>query len=425
MPCPRCQHENRPQARFCEACGTPITANPSGPPAPSYADVTSALTESLEQQTATGEILDVISRSPTDLQPVFDAIAERAVRLCDALFGSVYRFDGELIHMVADSNYPLEALEASRQLFPARAGRGLFTGRAILERAVVHVPDIERDPEYDPHPLIRAAGFRSVLSMPMLDDDAPIGAITVWRAGVGPFGDKQISLLRTFAAQAVIAIENVRLFTELQARNRELTESLEQQTATAEILRVISSSPTDVQPVFDTIVESVVRLCDGIFTTVFRFDGELIHPVAYHRSIGPEGQDVHQRRYPRPPGQESVVARAILERTVIHVSDVESDPDVPAATRELARTVGYQSVLAVRPSRPSRPSRSRTPGSSERSPTRADSSRPRAATSPSSSPTCPTSSELRCAPGPRSESIALLDAPVTDIPAPRSLPSSF
>jgi hypothetical protein len=133
--------------KFCGECGTPLTTNPSGPPASSHAEITSALSEALEQQrataellqtrtrelvaaleqqTATSEILDVISRSPTELQPVFDAIAERAVRLCDALFGSVYRFDGELIHMVADSNYPLEALEASRQLFPTRASRGLF-----------------------------------------------------------------------------------------------------------------------------------------------------------------------------------------------------------------------------------------------------------------------------------------------------------
>jgi two-component system, NtrC family, sensor kinase len=289
MLCPRCQHGNAPRMKFCGECGTPITANPSGPPAPSYADVTSALTESLEQQTATGEILDVISRSPTDLQPVFDAIAERAVRLCDALFGSVYRFDGERIHMVADSNYPLEALEASRQLFPARPGRGLFTGRAILERAVVHVPDIERDPEYKPHPLIRAAGFRSALSVPMLHDDAPIGAITVWRADVGPFGDKQISLLRTFAAQAVIAIENVRLFNETK-------EALEQQTATSEILRVIANSPTTVDPVFDAILDRALRLCATPVGNLFLFDGEAFRLVAGRACRAPWSRPGSDRR---------------------------------------------------------------------------------------------------------------------------------
>ncbi|MBI3325556.1 MAG: GAF domain-containing protein, partial [Nitrospinae bacterium] len=157
------------------------------------------LSEALEQQTATSEILRVISSSPTDVQPVFDAIAERAVRLCTALFGSVYRFDGELIHMVADYNYPAEALEESRHLFPARPGRGLFTARAILERVVVHVPDIEQDPDHVPTTRIRAAGFRSVLSVPMLRDDTPIGAITAWRAAVGSFSDKQIELLKTFA----------------------------------------------------------------------------------------------------------------------------------------------------------------------------------------------------------------------------------
>src|SRR5262249_30479653 len=123
MNCVRCHHDNPSHAKFCLECGTPFTpTHETGPQGQSYADLQRALTESLEQQTATGEILDVISRSPTDLQPVFHAIAERAVRLCGALFGSVYRFDGELIHMVADSNYPLEGLEASRQLFPARPG---------------------------------------------------------------------------------------------------------------------------------------------------------------------------------------------------------------------------------------------------------------------------------------------------------------
>ncbi len=254
------------------------------------------LTEALEQQTATAEILDVISRSPTDLQPVFDAIAERAVRLCGALFGSVYRFDGELIHMVADFNYPREAIEASRQLFPTRPGRGRFTGRAILERAVVHVPDIEADHEYEPHVLIRAAGFRSALSVPMLRDETPIGAITVWRADVGPFGDKQIALLRTFAAQAVIAIENVRLFQELGSRNRELTEALEQQTATAKILRVISRSPIDVEPVFETIVDNATRLCEAQQRRVFLFDGEVYHAAAFRGTASALVE--HHERHP-------------------------------------------------------------------------------------------------------------------------------
>src|SRR5262250_1378700 len=168
------------------------------------------LAEGRERETATGEILRVISSSPTDVQPVFDTIAESSLRLCGALFSSVYRFDGELIHMVAHQNYPSVALEASRQLFPTRPSRQLFTARAILERAVVHVPDVLLDPDWAALDLIRAAGFRSVLAVPMLHSGTPVGAITVWHAAVAPFSQKHIDLLKTFADQAVIAIENVR-----------------------------------------------------------------------------------------------------------------------------------------------------------------------------------------------------------------------
>ena len=360
MRCPRCQHENRLQAKFCEECASPVIEASST--TQWYPDLKSeveslrpALTESLEQQTATAEILRVISSSPTDVQPVFDSILERAIRLADAVFGAAFSFDGERIHLLAQRNLPAEALAIAQRVYPMVPSREQMTARSVLERRVIHVRDVDTDADVSAttRQLARAIGFRALLTVPMLREDRTVGVLAIARAG-GEFSARHIELLKTFADQAVIAIENVRLFQELQEKNRALTEAhaqvteaLEQQTATAEILRVISSSPTDVQPVFDTIVESVVQLCDGIFTTVFRFDGELIHPVAYHRSIGPEGQDVHQRRYPRPPGQESVVARAILERTVIHVPDVESDPDVPAATRELARTLGYQSVLAV------------------------------------------------------------------------------
>jgi len=303
-----------------------------------------ALTEALEQQTATSEILHVISRSQTDVQPVFDTIVRSAVRLCNGLFSALYQFDGDLHYLVAQHNYTPEALEEVQRVFPARPTRALFTGRAILERAVVHIPNVELDPEFQHLPLSRAIGFQSGLFVPMLHEGAPIGVIVVARAETGPFSDTEIELLKTFADQAVIAVENVRLFKELEARNRDLTEALEQQTATAEILRVISRSQTDVQPVFDTIVRSAVRLCDGLFSAVFQFDSELIHQVAQH-NYTPEGLAEAHRIYPARPTRALLTGRAILERAVVHVPDVELDPE--HQHHALSRAIGQRSLLCV------------------------------------------------------------------------------
>src|SRR5262245_51810186 len=175
-----------------------------------------ALTEALEQQTATSEILSVISRSPTDVQPVFDTIVKSAVRLCNGIFGGLYRFDGELIHSAATHNYRSEALDTIRSVFPARPSQTLLVGRAILERAVVQVPNLELDREWKMQELARAIGARSSIGIPMLRNGTSIGAIIVSRAEPGSFSDGDVALLQTFADQAVIAIENVRLFTELQ-----------------------------------------------------------------------------------------------------------------------------------------------------------------------------------------------------------------
>ena len=231
--------------------------------------------------TATSEILRVISSSPTDVQPVFDTIVRSAVRLCDGLFGALHQFDGELLQQVAEHNFTPEALDETRRVFPARPTRALYSGRAILERAVVHIPDVEvDDPEYQHHAAVRAIGWRSGLFVPMLREGAPIGVIVVTRAEAGPFSDSEIELLKTFADQAVIAVENVRLFTELQASNRELTTALDQQTATSDILRVISRSQTDVQPVFDAIVASAVRLLGAYTGVLTRIAGDQIELAA-------------------------------------------------------------------------------------------------------------------------------------------------
>ncbi len=305
------------------------------------------LTEALEQQTATSEILRVISGSPTDVQPVFDTIAGSAMRLCAGAFSVVARYDGELLHLAADAHVTPEAADLLRRILPMRPSRGHVIGRAVLECAVAHVSDVREDAVYD-QSMRDALRNRSALAVPMLLDGRPVGAIAVGRLEVRPFTDTEIALLQTFAAQAVIAIENVRLFTELQARNRDLTEALEQQTATAEILRVISSSPTGAQPTFDAIVAAATTLCEADHAHLFRFDGNLIHFVAHHGST-PEEINAAQRAFPQPPSHGSVTARAILAAAVVQIADVSEDPELAAALRAFRTVLSVPMILEGRP----------------------------------------------------------------------------
>src|SRR5262249_10181170 len=185
----------------------------------------------------------------------------------------------QLLHLAAHHNVDPERLAAVRQAYPRPPSRGALSGRAILTRAVVHVPDVSKDPEYT-LPAATTIGYRSVLAVPMMPESGAHGTILVARDVVAPFSDTHIALIQTFADQAVIAIENVRLFKELEARNKALTEALDQQTATSEILRVISSSPTDVQPVFDAIMESAVRLLRGYSGALTKVAGDQIEIVS-------------------------------------------------------------------------------------------------------------------------------------------------
>ena len=305
------------------------------------ADANRELTETLEQQTATSEILRVISQSPTDVQPVFDTIVRRAVRLCDGLYGTAHRFDGERVHLTAHHDCPPEALEALRRAFPMRPDRHMMSGRAILTRATVHVEDVLADPEY-PTYVGRAGGFRGVLAVPMLREGNPIGAIVVIRAQPGAFSAAQIELLKTFADQAVIAIENVRLFKELEARNRDLSEALEQQTATSEILRVISQSPTDIKPVLDALVKSAARFCGAYDAAIFLREGDSLRVTAHHGPIPLTSGDVQL-----PLVRGTVFGRSLLDRRAVHVADLQAEVEEFPEGSAFARQLGHRTVLSV------------------------------------------------------------------------------
>ena len=295
---------------------------------------------------ATSEILQAISRSPTDVQPVFDAIVKSATRLCNGLFSAVYRYGGEVIHLVAHHNFSPAALAAAQRTFPMPPSRGGAVARAVLTCEVVHIADLRLDPEYAHQALARDLGFPSILAVPMLRDGMPIGAIAVAGAEAAPFSDTQIAVLKTFADQAVIAIENVRLFTELEARNRDLAESLEQQTATSEILRVLSSSPTDVQPVFDAITESAARLCGVADGWIVLTEGDTLRGVSAVGQLVGQLPVYNARRVPLT--RESVIGRAILDRTTIQIDDLAaaSEAEYPEG-RALQRMLGHRTQLVT------------------------------------------------------------------------------
>src|SRR5262249_13782806 len=238
--------------------------------------------EALEQQTATSEILRVISQSPSDVQPVFDTILRSAVRLCDGFYSGLFLVEGEMIHLRASHNIPSQGLEALKRVYPLSVRDGSAgSTRAVRDCCVVHVLDMQEDPDISEGGRQRAGaiGQRTWVGVPMLREGAAIGVLAVARAEVKPFSEREIALLQTFAGQAVIAIENVRLFKELQEKNRALTaahaqvsEALERQTATSEILRVISQSPTAVEPVFEAIVRRAAALCHAPHLLLFIAD---------------------------------------------------------------------------------------------------------------------------------------------------------
>ncbi len=285
------------------------------------------VTDALEQQTATSEILQVISTSPTDAQPVFDAIAESAAKLCSAQFCFVFQYDGTLMYFVAHHGIEGDALEMVTKAFPAVPERQTASARSLISGEVEQVPEVDSDLEYAMKELAHTVQYRSVIAVPMKLQGNSIGTIAVVRAEPGFFPPRQVELLQTFAGQAVIAIENVRLFSELQSRTADLEEALDFQKGTADVLEVIGRSASSLQPVLDAILETTADLCRADMAVM-----RLVKDEALHFAAGSSRNDPaltsYSRQFPIPLSDRSSIAgRVAGSGATVHVHDVTADPD--------------------------------------------------------------------------------------------------
>ena len=308
------------------------------------------LRQSLDRQIATADVLRVISSSTGDLQPVFDAMLANATRLCEASYGTLWLHEGDgRMHAAAlYGNLPEAFLKTWGVGTIFRPKPSVPSARAMSSRKPVQLVDLREDQSYlDDDPLavaaVDVAGIRSIISVPMVKDDVAIGAMTIYRREVRPFTEKQVELVGNFAAQAVIAIENTRLLNELRQRTTDLTKSLEQQTATAKVLEVISRSAFDLQAVFETVVESSVRLCGADRAFIFRFDGELLRMTVAFNNASQEWKE-YLAQNPTRPGRNSAAGRAALERRTVHIPDVQTDHEYTFGAKNVEKV---RTVLAV------------------------------------------------------------------------------
>ena len=303
---------------------------------------TAEVEQALEYQTATAEVLAVISRSPEHLKPVLDVIAAVAGHVCEA--------DDSHIYMLTDGAYRIAACinpddEWVKHLVATPVTvemRGSVTARAARELRTIHVPDTAADPEHG-EGLLKQQARRTVVSVPLVRDGTAVGVITLNRRSVNPFAPPQIELLTTFADQAMIAIENARLFEAVQARTAELSEALEQQTATSEVLKVISRSAFDLPKVLDTLIQSAAQLCCADMGTIRRLQGGT-YEVAATYGYNPEARD-HVGQYPKVPDRGSVYGRTALEGRTVHIPDVLMDPEF--GRPEAQRMLGFRAALGV------------------------------------------------------------------------------
>jgi GAF domain-containing protein len=306
------------------------------------------LKETLERQKATSDILNVISRSTFELQPVLDTIVQAASRLCDAEFALIYKREGEEYHVVATNNTATDFIKYASS-HPIRPGRGTLIGRTALTQTAVHLPDCLADPEYSALEYQSAGKYRSTLGVPLQRDGVPIGVIALMRRVVKPFTDRQIELVTTFADQAVIAIENARLFNELRQRTEDLGESLQRQTATADVLKVISRSAFDLQTVLNTLLESAARLCDADLANIWRPSGSIFHLAASFGIAGKNHEWLENKKYLEnvglEPGRGSIVGRTLVEVATVQIQDIQADPEYEL--NELVKIGNYRTMLGV------------------------------------------------------------------------------
>jgi GAF domain-containing protein/anti-sigma regulatory factor (Ser/Thr protein kinase) len=307
----------------------------------------SELRESLQQQTATADVLKVISRSTFDLQTVLDTLVESAERLCEADYAFIFRREGENYRLAASHGFSPDYRQWMKQQLIV-PGRQTLVGRTVIESHAVHIPDVLADPEYTWSESIRRGNFRTMLGVPLLREGVPIGVIAICRKTAQPFTEKQIGLVTTFADQAVIAIENARLFDEVQARTRELSESLEQQTATSEVLKVISSSPGELKPVFEAMLANATRICGAKFGILFLTQGDAYRTVALY-GAPPAFAEARQREPLIRAGPGISVHQAAITRQPVQVADIQAEPAYTTDPQRFAilKLAGARTVLSV------------------------------------------------------------------------------
>jgi signal transduction histidine kinase len=314
------------------------------------------LSESLEQQTATSEVLRVISSSPGELEPVFETMLANAIRICSASFGTLFLYEDSAFRAVANHGLPPEFLEARQRAPVIRPSAGTSLARIVSMMKTEQIIDVSREPAYRQNPaqfaLVELGRARTLLDVPMLKERQLVGVITIYRQEVRPFTDKQIELVEAFASQAVIAIENTRLLRELRQRTADLTESLQQQTATSEVLQVISNSPGELRPVFNAMLENAIRICDAEFGNLFLREGDAFRAVAVH---GPATSYVDWYR------QEPLIAlrdiphsplwRLAMSKELLQISDLRHDQSylerVHPQVVALVESAGARSILGV------------------------------------------------------------------------------